>query len=87
MHRRRSSPVRKSPNSDLDHTHRLCSSPACCSWQEWEWATALVIALLQLRYHACTARWSPLVEARRGATSAALMRRGMEAACDLHLAG
>jgi hypothetical protein len=41
----------------------------------------------QLRYHACTGRWSPLVEARRGATSAALMRSGMEAACDLHLAG
>ena len=46
-----------------------------------------VLAVLQLRYHACTSRWSPLVETRRGATRAALMRSGMEAACDLHLAG
>ena len=52
-----------------------------------EWGTTLVLAVLQLRYHAHMGRWAPLVEARRSATLADLMRSGMEVACELHLAG
>ena len=50
-----------------------------------EWGTTLVLALLQLRYHDHSHAWSALVEERRAATQASLMRAGMEAVCELQL--
>ena len=46
-----------------------------------EWGTALVIALLQLRYHDRASVWSPLV--LPGAVDAALLRSAMECVCEL----
>ena len=52
---------------------------------EWEWATTLVIALLQLRYHDRASLWAPIVDVRRRAMTPQLMRYGMEAVCALQL--
>lgn len=52
-----------------------------------QWGTALVLALLQLRYHDRASVWSPLVEVRRNGMNADLMRGGMEVVCDLNLMG
>ena len=48
-----------------------------------DWATALVIALFQLRYHDRASAWSALVEARRNAFPRELMRAAMETVCEL----
>ena len=48
-----------------------------------EWATALVVALLQLRYHDKLPVWSSLVEERRDSLPRELMRSAMESICEL----
>ena len=48
-----------------------------------DWATVLVIALLQLRYHDRLPLWSEVVELRRHAFPRELMRAAMEAVCEL----
>lgn len=48
-----------------------------------EWSTALVMALLQLRYHDRAGKWSALVEVRRNSMPRVLMRAAMEAVCEL----
>lgn len=48
-----------------------------------EWATALVIAMLQLRYHDRANAWSALVETRRSGLPRDLMRAAMEAVCEV----
>ena len=61
--------------------------PPTSAYGSREWATTLVIALLQLRYHDRADRWASLVEVRRNATPPELMRSAMEAVCALQLAG
>ena len=48
-----------------------------------DWATSLVIALLQLRYHDRISMWGSLIEVRRHAFPRALMRAAMETVCEL----
>lgn len=50
---------------------------------EWEWATALVLALLQLSHHERSELWEGVVEARREAMPPELMRAAMERVCAL----
>jgi hypothetical protein len=49
--------------------------------EEWEWATALVLAQLQLEYHDAAATWAALCDAQRRALPPRLMRGAMEAMC------
>ena len=48
-----------------------------------EWATALVIAMLQLRFHDHASCWGAVIEARHRGMPRELMRRAMEAICEL----
>ena len=47
-----------------------------------EWATALVITLLQLRHHDRAGVWSALVEVRRHSIPRELMRAAMTFVCE-----
>ena len=46
------------------------------------WATALVIATLQLPFHDRAVAWNELIEGRRDAIPRELMRKAMEAVCE-----
>lgn len=48
-----------------------------------DWATSLVIALLQLRYHDRISVWGHVIEVRHHSFPRALMRAAMEAVCEL----
>lgn len=48
-----------------------------------EWATSLVIAVLQLRFHDRLPMWSELVETRRQQLPHEVLRAGLQTVCDL----